>query len=106
MPGWRSSGFSPLPSGGTSVMAPAGRNIATACWPSDVTHSLANGFSNSTVRLRKKASVTRVTAITHGRNSRSRSQRRAEAAVANPAISHDQNSSDPACPPHQAVIFR
>ena len=47
-----------------------------------------------------------VTTITHGRNSRSRSHLRSVTSEANADISHDQNTSEPACPPHQAVTFK
>ena len=46
------------------------------------------------------------TTITHGRNSRSRSHLRKVTSEVNTDISQDQNSSEPDCPPHQAVIFR
>ena len=47
-----------------------------------------------------------VTTITHGSNSRSRSHLRKVTSEAKADISQDQNTSDPACPPHQAVTLR
>ena len=105
MPGWRSKGFKPIPSEGVSGIAPAGRNMA-ATSPEAVCHHLAKGFSKKMVNARKKAKVTDETTITQGRNSRSRSHLRSVTAEAKADISHDQKSSEPACPPHQAVILR
>ena len=66
----------------------------------------ANGFSKKMTSPRKKAVVMDVTTMTHGRNSRSRSHVRSVTSEAKADISQDQKSSDPACPPHQAVTFR
>ena len=55
---------------------------------------------------RKNASVTIVTTITHGSNSRSRSHFRKLTALANAAINQDQNNKEPFWPPHSAVTLR
>ena len=84
----------------------AGAKVYAAMFPSKVWYRRANGFSNRIFSIRKKASVTLATTITHGRNSWSRSHLRSVTSEAKADMSHDQNRSDPACPPHQAVILR
>ena len=106
IPGCRSSGFSPWPSVSLSGVAPAGRRKAVISWPSAPIHSRANGFSTKTTSVRKNARVAIETTITHGSNSRSRSHLRKPTALAKAAISHDQNTSEPSCPPHSAVTRR
>ena len=54
----------------------------------------------------KNANVKHATKMTHGRNSRSRSHLRRVTSDANADINHDQKRSEPACPPHHAVIFK
>src|SRR4030042_991662 len=106
MPGWRRRGFSPLPSLGVKSVAPAGGNMEGMILLVGVCQRLMNGLSTNRLRRRKNARVIRQTRITQGRNSRSRSHLRKVTADAKADISQDQNSSEPACPPQRAVIFR
>src|SRR5512138_305598 len=105
IPGWRRSGFRPRPSSGVKRTLPAGWNVYSLT-PSKVWYSCAKGFSKKTFIPMKNAIVTQATTITHGRNSRSRSHLRSVTSEANADINQDQKSSEPDCPPHQAVIFR
>jgi len=106
IPGWRSSGFRPRPSLGINGVAPAGWNMATISRPLALNQKRSNGFSMKMDMPTKNARVISETTITHGKNSRSRSHLRSVTAVANADINHDQKISEPACPPHSAVIFR
>src|SRR5512143_3243590 len=107
IPGWRSRGLSPRPSGwsGTAVV-PAGWIMDFTTSPAELNHMRANGFSKNTDIARKNAIVTEQTSITQGRNSRSRSHFRSVTKEANADINHDQKISEPAWPPHHAVTFR
>ena len=105
MPGWRSSGFRPRPSAGVKAMLFAGWKVWAAI-PAKSWYSCANGFSKARLIPRKNDIVIPQTTMTHGRNSRSRSHLRRVTREVNADISQDQNRSEPACPPHQAVTFK
>jgi len=59
-----------------------------------------------TFRIRKKPSVPIVKAITYGISRRSLRQLSSSAAAEKVLMTHDQNRSDPACPPHSAVSLK
>src|SRR3972149_3426778 len=101
IPGCRKSGLRPWPSLGKIGLAPAGWKRAVSCSPCGESHSRAKGFSKKTTSERKKARVTIVVTTTQGRRSRSRSHLRRPTAGAKAAISHDQNTSEPAFPPNR-----
>ena len=106
MPGCRSKGFNPWPSAGVNKLAPDGRKMASTISPEGSSHSRLKGFSKKITRSKKKPRVVSMTVVTQGSNSRSRDQLRSEIAVAKIDISHDQNTSEPGCPPHKAVTLR
>src|SRR4030043_326601 len=80
--------------------------MALVICPADVCHKRKKGFSMKMLKLKKNARVTNETMVTQGKNSRSRSHLRNVTAEAKADINQDQKISEPACPPHRAVMRR
>ncbi|MPN63014.1 hypothetical protein SDC9_210768 [bioreactor metagenome] len=68
MPIWRSSGLSPLPSGGSTAMELIGCRKELMMEPSAKSQMRSNGFSKKSTIKRKNARVDMFTIITQGAN--------------------------------------
>ena len=106
MPRWRSNGFNPAPSAINNADVPYGCIMEATYDPSGYCQNRIIGFSKKTDRHKKNASVIESTTSTQGRNSLSLSQWFPVTRLPKPPSKNDQNNSEPACPPHNAVTRR